>query len=139
MELWNINDLKRQQFNLKYDACCDVLSYCYTGCFSQNIPYRLFGLLYHLRVTLNTFLSFYLYKLFCVKGKSFQVTEYLSSFQQRYLTIFTCSLHTRMYFTIGHEYTNQFWLTSMNNTIFVDCRNLSNVEWKRKILTIYHV
>lgn len=63
MELWNINDLKRQQFNLKYGACCDVLSYCYTGCFSQKTPYRLFGLLYHLRVIWNTFLSFYLYKL----------------------------------------------------------------------------
>lgn len=41
---------------------------------SQMIPYRLVDLLYHLSVIWNIFVSFRL-NYFCVKGKSFSVTE----------------------------------------------------------------
>lgn len=120
--------------NLTWNMTLVAMFYCIV---SQMIPYRLVDLLYYLSVIWNIFVSFRL-NYFCVKGKSFSVTE-IPFKRDITWTIFTCSLHTRTYFTIGHEYTNQCWLTSMNHAIFVDWTNFTNVEWKRKILTIYHV
>lgn len=57
--------------NLTWNMTLVAMFYCIV---SQMIPYRLVDLLYHLSVIWNIFVSFRL-KYFCVKGKSFSVTE----------------------------------------------------------------
>lgn len=110
--------------NLTWNMTLVAMFYCIVS---------LVDLLYHLSVIWNMFVSFRL-NYFCVKGKSFSITE----------IFFSKEISHNIHLLFTHKDVFYYWariyepvaINEYESSNFVDCSNFTNVEWKRTIFNL---